>query len=61
MKDLSAQAKIIRREGKILERDDKQIEAGFRTVMFVEWQGSEWLIRMVNGEVTRLKELWKVE
>lgn len=61
MKDLNEQAKIIRREGKILERDDKEIEAGFRTALFVEWEGSEWLIRMVNGQATRVKELWKIE
>lgn len=59
--ELSQQAKIIRREGVILERLDKEDDRGFRSVFFVEWQGYEWFIRMRNGEVTRIKRLWKIE
>lgn len=58
---LNAQVKVMRREGKILDRFDKQTEQGFRTGMFIEWQGYEYLVRMVNGNVTRVKELWKIE
>ena len=44
--ELNQQAKIIRREGVILERLDKEDEMGFRSVFFIEWQGFEWFIRM---------------
>lgn len=59
--ELNQQAKIIRREGKILERLDKEDEMGFRSVFFIEWQAFGWFIRMRNGEVTRIKRLWKIE
>jgi len=59
--ELNQQAKIIRREGEILERMDKEDDRGFRSVFFVEWQGFEWFIRMRNGEVTRIKRLWEIE
>lgn len=59
--DIQEQAKIIRREGKIVDRMDKEDEKGFRSVFFVEYEGSEWFIRMRNGEVTRIKKLWKIE
>lgn len=59
--ELNHQAKIIRREGVILERLDKEDDRGFRSVFFVEWQGYEWFIRMRNGEVARIKSLWKIE
>lgn len=58
--ELNQQAKIIRREGEILERMDKEV-IDFRSVFFVEWQGFEWFIRMHNGEVTRIKRLWEIE
>lgn len=59
--DIQGQAKIIRRECKILERMNKEDEKGFRSVFFVEYEGNEWFIRMRNGEVTRIKKLWKIE
>lgn len=61
MKDLNEQAKIIRREGVILERLDKEDGRGVRSVFFIEWDGFEWFIRMRNGEVTRIKRLWEIE
>lgn len=57
---MNAQVKVMRREGKILDRFDKEIEQGFRTGMFIEWQGYEYLVRMLNGNVTHIKELWKI-
>lgn len=59
--ELSQQAKIIRREGVILDRMDKDDERGVRSVFFIGWQGYEWFIRMRNGEVTRIKRLWEIE
>lgn len=58
---LNQQAKIIRRGGVILERLDKDDDRGVRSVFFIDWQGYEWFIRMRNGEVTRIKRLWKIE
>lgn len=58
---IEEQAKILRREGKILERTDKEDEMGFRSIFFIEWQGYEWFVRMRNGEVKRVKKLWKIE
>lgn len=57
--DINEQAKIIRREGKILERMDKETDKGFSSKFFIEWQGCEWYISMLNGEVIRIKNLWK--
>lgn len=54
---IQEQAKIIRREGKILERFDKEDETGVKTGFFIEWQGAEWFIRMHNGEVKRVRKL----
>lgn len=59
--ELNQQAKVIRREGVILDRIDKEDDRGFRSAFFVEWQGAEWFIRMRNGEVTRIKRLWEIE
>ena len=59
--ELNQQAKIIRREGEILDRLDKEDDRGFRSVFFVEYEGYEWFIRMRNGEVTRIKRLWEIE
>lgn len=58
---IEEQAKILRREGKILERTDKEDERGFRSVFFIEWKDYEWFVRMRNGEVKRVKKLWKIE
>lgn len=59
--ELNQKAKILRREGVILERLDKEDDRGVRSVFFVEHEGHEWFIRMINGEVTRIKRLWKIE
>ena len=54
---IQEQSKIIRREGVILERFDKEKEDGVTTGFFVEWQGSEYYIRMHNGETKRIRKL----
>ena len=55
--DTQEQSKIIRREGVILERFDKEKEDGVTTGFFVEWQGSEYYIRMHNGETKRIRKI----
>lgn len=59
--DINEQAKIMRREGKILDRFDKEDEKGYHSGFFIEWEGYEYILRMTNGEVKRLKKLWEVE
>lgn len=54
---MQEQSKVIRREGVILERFDKEKEDGHHTGFFVEWQGSEYFIRMHNGETKRIRKL----
>ena len=61
MQNLNEQAKIIRREGKILQRFDWENSKGFNSGFYVEWQGFEYRITMRNGEVVTLKKLWEVE
>jgi len=61
MQSLNEQANVIRREGKILDRFDRQKPDGITTGFFIEWQGSEYFIRMHNGETKSVRELWKVE
>ena len=55
--NMQEQSKIIRREGVILERFDKEKEDGVTTGFFVEWQGSEYYIRMHNGQTKRIRKL----
>lgn len=55
--DIAEQAKIIRREGVILERFDKEKEDGVTTGFFIEWRGSEYYIRMHNGETKRIRKI----
>ena len=55
--DIQEQSKIMRREGVILERFDKEKEDGVTTGFFVEWQGSEYYIRMHNGETKRIRKI----
>ena len=55
--NMQEQSKIIRREGVILGRFDKEKEDGVTTGFFVEWQGSEYYIRMHNGETKRIRKL----
>ena len=54
---IQEQAKILRREGVILERFDKEKEDGVTTGFFVQWQGSEYYIRMHNGQTKRIRKL----
>ena len=55
--NIQERSKIIRREGVILERFDKEKEDGVTTGFFVEWQGSEYYIRMHNGKTKRIRKL----
>ena len=54
---LDQQAKILRREGIILERTDKEDDRGFRSVFFIEHEGFEWFVRMRNAHRRRRKPL----
>lgn len=55
--NIQEQARIIRREGIILDRFDREKEDGLVTGLFIEYQGSEWFIRMKNGVVLSCRNL----
>ena len=57
LEELTKQAKIIMREGEILEVFQRQTTDGFVTGRFVKWNGDEWFIRMKNGEVKSVRKL----
>lgn len=59
--ELNNQARIIRREGVILERLDNEDDGGFRSFFFVEYQGYEWFICMRSGEVTMIERICGIE
>ena len=47
----------ILREGVILERIDKETNKGLKTGFFVEWNGAEYLIRMLRGQTMSIRRL----
>lgn len=55
--NITEQAKIIRREGVILDRFDREKEDGVVTGLFIDWQDNEWFIRMKNGVVVSCRNL----
>lgn len=55
--NIQEQAKIIRREGVIVDRFDREKSDGVVTGLFIEWQGDEWFIRMKNGVVMSCRQL----
>lgn len=57
----NAKCSQIRREGKILDRFDKEGEQGFTTGFFIEWRGAEYFIRMKNGNTQNIRKLWDIE
>ena len=57
MQAIEEQSKQIRREGKILERFDREKPDGHHTGFFIEWRGSEYFIRMHNGQTKRIRKL----
>lgn len=58
---LEAIRKTILREGNILERVDKKTDKGLKTGFLVEWNGSEYLIRMLRGQTLSVSNLWEIE
>jgi len=57
----NAKCSQMRREGKILDRFDKEKEDGVTTGMFIEWRGAEYFIRMKNGNTQNIRKLWEIE
>lgn len=54
--DTQEKAKIMRREGKILRRQDSLTEQGFKSVIWVEYEGSQYTIQMLNGTVGHIND-----
>lgn len=55
--DIQEQARIIRRDGIILDRFDREKGDGLVTGLSIEYQGNEWFIRMKNGVVLSCRNL----
>jgi len=55
--ELEETRKTILREGNILERVDKETDKGLKTGFFVEWNGAEYLIRMLRGQTLSIRRL----
>jgi len=52
--------RTMRREGNILERWDAETSKGYKSGFFIEYSGFEYLVRMLNGEVTTMSKIWEV-
>lgn len=52
--DIQEQAKVMRREGEILLRQDFPINDGFKSIFWVKYQGTEYTIQMLNGVVQHI-------
>ena len=59
--ELEKMKNTILREGSILERLDKETDKGLKTGFFVEWDGAEYLIRMLRGQTLSVRKLWEIE
>jgi len=59
--ELEEMRKTILREGNILERFDRKTDKGLKTGFFVEWNGAEYLIRMLRGQTLSVRKLWEIE
>lgn len=59
--ELEEMRRTILREGIILERVDKKTDKGLKTGFLVEWDGSEYLIRMLRGQTLTISNLWEIE
>lgn len=55
--ELEKMRKTILRKGNILERFDKETDKGLKTGFFVEWNGEEYLIRMLRGQTLSIRKL----
>lgn len=55
--DIQEKAKVMRREGKILQRQDSLTEQGFKSVICVEYEGSQYTIQMLNGVVVVVEHI----
>ena len=54
--NIQEKAKSMRREGKILRRNDSLTEQGFKSVIWVEYEDSQYTIQMLNGIVEHIKD-----
>lgn len=55
--ELEKMKNSLRRYGKLLERFDKETEKGFKSGFFIEWEGCEYLVRMMNGKTLSIRKL----
>ena len=59
--ELEKMKNTLRSYGKLLERFDKETDKGFKSGFFIEWEGCEYLVRMMNGKTLTIRNLWEIE
>ena len=59
--ELEKMKNTLRSYGKLLERVDRETEKGFKSGFFIEWEGYEYLVRMMNGKTLSIRKLWETE
>lgn len=58
--ELEKMRNTLRSYGKLLERFDKETEEGYKSGFCIEWEGYEYLVRMMNGKTLSISNLWKI-
>lgn len=55
--DLEKMRNTLRSYGKLIDRYDKETDKGFKSGFFIEWEGEEYLLRMMNGKTLSIRRL----
>lgn len=55
--ELEKMRNTLRSYGKLLDRYDKETDKGFKSGFFIEWEGEEYLLRMMNGKTLSIRKL----
>lgn len=55
--ELEKMKNTLRSYGKLLERFDRETDKGFKSGFFIEWEGDEYLVRMMNGKTLSIRKL----
>lgn len=58
--ELEKMRNTLRSYGKLLDRYDKETDKGFHSGFFIEWEGEEYLLRMMNGKTLSIGKLKKL-
>lgn len=58
--ELEKMRNTLRSYGKLLDRYDKETDKGFKSGFFIEWEGEEYFLRMMNGKTLSIGKLKKL-